>query len=882
MDFKGYTMFKSSILSERARTWIIRLAILAPFIVFPIYWVKVLRFTGYCDFDVYYKTALRLKDASWDLVYNVQVDGSNPFRYSPFTLLFFRAFAELPFAYARSLFYFMNFAGFALGYLYLRRTFRLLKLDASLFVSIILLFNLRYMFDSFTIGQVSGLMFAGFSIALFYFVSGEDSKAGNALLIPSLFKLTPSLLYGLFRWTAIRTSVLTTSVITLATLVFIGGLTNFEFLFKGYLNMLRDDDTYFDSSHYASQSLKSALLRFGHKTHLLSNSQVNQIWMAAVFLGTLAILYYWNSRKPLELRAKLTSFSIGILAYLLFMPQTFKYSLGFLAFPMAALLTSARFNPFSKTATPTVRGLWLIYFLVLGVGGKDVIGDYLFFGIQKLSLPFFCIVSMLLMILRDYRQNHVSQFKSSVPEPFMEMPNKDGNIDFSILVVGTENEIQELSLQKNTWLPSSGSVETIEINTTESRTRGLAFRKAFFNSRGKTLIIVNPRQIILCDFFARALGQIDQGASLVRANRRLNESEFRTPWPLLKVAYRRHLTSKLINRFAQWLLPVESTDLFSGNMIVTRALAYETFVNQTSSFSTIDIEFDLQAKGRGFRQVDLKAKTLYLHERSVEYMLIEGVRLVLEIVRLRKRVREGFSSPSDLPLRITSDDWGISPGVNEGILDLARRGVVRRISILVTGAHVHHRLDELKQVSGLEFGLHFDLTYQNRRGPGIALLHWVLSPALHRDAIDELQTQIARIKKLGLPISYLDGHHHIHLLPGFISQAAPVLKREKIEHVRIPYDPALWFSAKAPLNILATLAKWSCSQIALKSHRCLYPKAKDFKDPSTLRLLLSRYREFEIIVHPAVRDDFKEYSIADPFSAGRVLEYRALRQAVRS
>jgi predicted glycoside hydrolase/deacetylase ChbG (UPF0249 family) len=41
----------------------------------------------------------------------------------------------------------------------------------------------------------------------------------------------------------------------------------------------------------------------------------------------------------------------------------------------------------------------------------------------------------------------------------------------------------------------------------------------------------------------------------------------------------------------------------------------------------------------------------------------------------------------NLPL-ISADDWGLSPDINEGILDLARRGIVRRVSVLSSGSFV--------------------------------------------------------------------------------------------------------------------------------------------------------------------------------------------------
>ncbi|MES2965540.1 MAG: methyltransferase domain-containing protein, partial [Bdellovibrionota bacterium] len=54
-------------------------------------------------------------------------------------------------------------------------------------------------------------------------------------------------------------------------------------------------------------------------------------------------------------------------------------------------------------------------------------------------------------------------------------------------------------------------------------------------------------------------------------------------------------------------------------------------------------------------------------------------------------------------VRITADDWGMSSGVNLGILELAKLGVVTRVSMMADAPRLTEGLDELRTIEGLEF-----------------------------------------------------------------------------------------------------------------------------------------------------------------------------------
>ncbi|MGZ7081317.1 MAG: ChbG/HpnK family deacetylase, partial [Thermoanaerobaculia bacterium] len=148
--------------------------------------------------------------------------------------------------------------------------------------------------------------------------------------------------------------------------------------------------------------------------------------------------------------------------------------------------------------------------------------------------------------------------------------------------------------------------------------------------------------------------------------------------------------------------------------------------------------------------------------------------------------------------------------------------------------------------------------------------------AVLRDAVRaELRSQLDRLEAAGIRASYLDGHHHIHIVPGVTAAIADILAERGIRDVRLPYDPSLWFSRLAPVNVLSLALRRTLDARGLRYRRCLYPLKRDFLDFARLRARIAP--DVEVIVHPADEDDFAKYKVDDRYSADRVIEYRALR-----
>lgn len=143
---------------------------------------------------------------------------------------------------------------------------------------------------------------------------------------------------------------------------------------------------------------------------------------------------------------------------------------------------------------------------------------------------------------------------------------------------------------------------------------------------------------------------------------------------------------------------------------------------------------------------------------------------------------EGRPSPL---LVVVADDGGIDVARNRGIVDAVRRGIVRAVSVLACG----EALDDLAaRLRGLgpelrpEIGLHLCLTEGEAVAgalPGLtdaagrftcrkrAFWERALSEGVDADAVArEACAQIERLHAIGLSPARVDGHQHVHLLPG--------------------------------------------------------------------------------------------------------------------
>jgi predicted glycoside hydrolase/deacetylase ChbG (UPF0249 family) len=916
---------------------VIMLAWIAAAIILPLYAYKVWIKTDYTDFEVYYRSAVRAAQGNWEEVYSLK-DGASPFRYAPPTIPFFRPFAELSLASAKLVWYCLQYLWFGLGIYFIFRALQRMSRPRSLAAfptAVALLFIVRFCLDCFTIGQISSLLFLSFCASFYYWVSWQSGKASTALLIPTLVKIGPGFLYPLFlhgRPKAKLRAIVAPLVTLLATLalttLWIGPWDRVKMLWSRWALMVTADSQYYDASHYGSQSIKSALLRMVN-WHWLTPALAMEIYAALAVVICGSVLLFWLLRFPRRSMGRASFFALGVFPYLWVMPETFKYSLTVLAIPVALLVSDQIQSPSQKRDRFALFAL-IFGALTLSLAGKDLAGDFLFFGSQKASVPllatFFLGYATAQLAYRHSRPSWFARELQALARSRHVLPweqdQKEVELEFSLLApipmqsatsldaeaivsfiqearqvfdqVSRNYEIliqpygDRLSELNPAWAElkrlesASPQIKLLNLRNPAEHfpTRNAALRESFALSRGKVILTAQLEQPCDPQFYQNALSEISSGYSLVRGNRRHPESRFRIPVRLLPIVYQRHRLGLRFNKLVRTLLPIETTDTHSGTLAMVRSLALQAFTLQSSLDFLFDLELALVAKTHSHREKDLPVTLILAEEKSRRRMGFEALSILWGLPKLAKRYRAGFYEPLTLTQAFTADDWGLTPEVNQGILDLARAGVIRRVSIMARSAHITQGLSELLQVPGVELGLHFDLTYGICL-PGQVLLQW-MNPfsdkkALREHARAEFKAQISKLRSLQIPIHYLDGHHHIHLSPGLIDAISDLIQSEGISCIRCPYDPTLWLTPKAVLNILSLWAANRLKSLGFRSLPCFYPQNAHFLDPGKLRAALIRNPGSEIIVHPARSNDLIRLSIPDPYTDGRVLEYRVLK-----
>jgi len=128
-------------------------------------------------------------------------------------------------------------------------------------------------------------------------------------------------------------------------------------------------------------------------------------------------------------------------------------------------------------------------------------------------------------------------------------------------------------------------------------------------------------------------------------------------------------------------------------------------------------------------------------------------------------------------LIVNADDFGLSKGVNFGIIEAARHGVVTSTTAMMNAPAVEHAAELSAQTPQLGVGLHFVLSFgcPLTDMPSLArdgrLGKWVWEVAeqgtLNSQEVErELVCQYQRfLDVFGRAPTHIDSHHHVHLIP---------------------------------------------------------------------------------------------------------------------
>lgn len=266
-----------------------------------------------------------------------------------------------------------------------------------------------------------------------------------------------------------------------------------------------------------------------------------------------------------------------------------------------------------------------------------------------------------------------------------------------------------------------------------------------------------------------------------------------------------------------------------------------------------------------------------------------------------------------MPLILNADDFGLTPGVNEAVFELAEKGALSSTTVMVNMPFAEAAVD-LSGIQGFSVGLHANLTegrpllspdavpslveadgrffpnsvFRNRLRKGL-----ILQVEVER----ELRAQFDRLEKiLGRKPSHLDSHQNIHKAPQVACafQAlgcdhAPLAARCPARFILVGRaNPSVRTSLSrsiARLRVRRTLAEVWLHWLAKRLKKDLVVPAGELHALSFRKLdlllalsdkrtgKLSDPRVFEIACHPATRCDGLDDS---RLRESRIEEYRTM------
>ena len=166
-------------------------------------------------------------------------------------------------------------------------------------------------------------------------------------------------------------------------------------------------------------------------------------------------------------------------------------------------------------------------------------------------------------------------------------------------------------------------------------------------------------------------------------------------------------------------------------------------------------------------------------------------------------------------LIVNADDLGWTQGVNRGIAEAHRNGIVTSTSLLANGRAFEEGVQSALQSPRLGVGVHLNLSdgkplaparqvkslldeNGNFSGGPETLLFRLTAKSLDAREVElEWNAQIEKVRAAGIRPTHLDGHKHVQMLPGLFAVALRLAKKHGIEAVRVSHEAS---SLRAALN----------------------------------------------------------------------------------
>ncbi len=197
-------------------------------------------------------------------------------------------------------------------------------------------------------------------------------------------------------------------------------------------------------------------------------------------------------------------------------------------------------------------------------------------------------------------------------------------------------------------------------------------------------------------------------------------------------------------------------------------------------------------------------------------------------------------------LIVNGDDFGASPGINRGIIEAHRRGILTSASLLVNTPWSEEAALLARAAPDLSVGLHVDLM-SNEKKPAASSISDDQCRA-------ELHDQLARFQALmGSPPTHLDSHHNVHRHPRLLPHFLDVARQHGLplrEHSPVRYFSKFYGQWGGQTHL---------EQISVKS--LAWMLVKESGEGITEHYSAERETELQTLCAPLIRQVLAEQSI---------------------
>ncbi len=237
-------------------------------------------------------------------------------------------------------------------------------------------------------------------------------------------------------------------------------------------------------------------------------------------------------------------------------------------------------------------------------------------------------------------------------------------------------------------------------------------------------------------------------------------------------------------------------------------------------------------------------------------------------------------------LLVNADDFGLTEGMTDGIIEAHQRGIVTSTSIIASGAAFEYAVRQAHHNQSLAIGVHLTLveelpvsdpkdipTLLRRNGKlprnYTELLSGLVLGRIQSEHIEhELRAQVVKCLNAGLRPTHLDSHQHVHTLPSILRIAIRTGEEFEIPGMRLPRDSPPHHFASLQKSLLCMMARWDARYLRTSRFATCDRMAGLFESgalsETELLAILERLPEgsTELVCHPGKGDRSSEMSYA--------------------